>query len=212
MESIEEMVSPYLKRDAIRSYAEKQVRDLPCGNGYESRPALMRSVGMRGDVIYDTYFANADHSFWLEDCYGAAQFFLEAIGEMALKKGWKIRVSHDPVYPDRLDGIFLTDSRRAFLTAPKQVRPEGVRVLSLRRFVRVSEMHPIGGKLHFEQRLKNAMREGALDALKEVKEIHFALESIYTDAMDFAAKEFFTNRFCKDLFDLKLEEKRDIIE
>jgi len=200
MESIEEMVSPYLRRDAIQAYAEKQVRDLEAGGGYESRPALLHSVGMQGEVIFDTYFASAAQCFFLEDCYGAAQIFLETVGEMALKKGWKIRVSHDPVYPNRLDGIFLTDSRRAFVIKPKGIAPACRRVLSLRRFVEVSKMRPFRGKLQFALRLKNAMRQGALDALREVKEIHFALESLYIDAMDFEAKEFFTKRFCEQLF------------
>jgi len=199
----DQLVSPYMKSQAIRAYAEKQMRDIPNGNLYGARPALVRSVGMRGEVIFDTYFASAQKSILLEDCYGSAQLFLEAIGELAVKKKLQIRVSHDPVFPDRLDGIFFTESRRAFVCVPRTVAPTECKRVSLRRFVQVGAMKPIRGKLLFAERMRKAMRAGALEALRDVQEAHFALEACYTSAMDFAAKERFTKNFCDVLFDLK---------
>jgi len=205
MKVYDALVSPYINRQALRRFAEKQVRDLPNGSGYEVRSALMRSVGMQGEVIFDTYFANAQEALLLEDSYEAAQFFLGAIGKLAVAKQWKLRVSHDPVHPDRLDGIFLEDFRRAIVILPKRIEKPRGRVISLRRFVEITKMGSVKGKLKLAKRLKEAMREGALEALQEVKAIHFSLEALYSEAMDFEAKEFFTKRFCEELFDLKKE-------
>ncbi len=199
------LTAPYIKRDALRAFAEKQVRDLQDGTVYESAPALIRSLGMRGEVIFDTYFAEAKQTVLLEDCYGNAQVFLGRIGELAIEKKWKIRVSHDPVYPDRLDGIFLQDFRRAFVILPKDIAKPRGRVLSLRRFVEIAKMRNVRGQVRFTRRLMESMREGALEALREVKELHFSLEECYVSTMDFEAKENFTKSFCNRLFDLKTE-------
>ncbi|MBQ9806478.1 MAG: hypothetical protein IJW49_08255 [Clostridia bacterium] len=203
MKVCDSLTEPYIKREALRAFAEKQVRDLQEGSGYESSPALIRSVGMRGEVIFDTYFADAEQTVLLEDCYGCAQVFLGRIGEMAIEKQWKIRVSHDPVFPDRLDGLFLQDFRRAFVILPKEIEKPRGRVLSLRRFAEISGMRAVRGQVRFTRRLMESMREGALDALREVRELHFALEDCYVSAMDFEAKENFTKIFCSRLFDLK---------
>lgn len=205
MRIYDSMVLPYIDQRSLQRFAEKQLRDLPCGTGYANQPALLRSVGMQGEVIFDTYFANAEETVLLEDSYGAAQFFLGAVGRLAVKKQWKIRVSHDPVYPDRLDGIFLQDFRRAVVILPKRIEKPKGRVVSLRRFADISGMRRVKGELRLLSRLQEAMRQGALDALREVKEVHFALEEAYGAAMDFQAKEFFTKCFCEELFDLKTE-------
>ena len=199
----DQLVAPYLKRRSIRAYAEKQLRDVPDGNEYCARPALVRSVGMHGEVIFDTYFASAEKSVLLEDCYGSAEIFLAALGELAVKKKLQIRVSHDPVFPERLDGIFFTESRRAFVTVPRSLEAGAGRRVSLRRFVEVSSMKPIRGELLFTERMRKALREGALEALREVRTVHFQLEECYISAMDFQAKESFTKKFCDSLFDLK---------
>ena len=199
-----ELVAPYLRRAAIQSYAEKQMREIPAGQGYAVQPALLRSVGMRGEVIFDTYFASAEQTLLLEDCYGSAQVFLETVGQLAVKKKLAIRVSHDPVYPDELDGIFLVEARRAFVVKPARLElPANARVLSLRRFTDVAGMRKIRGRLRFAERMRASMRQGALEALGEVREVHFALEQFYINAMDFAAKENFTKRFCEKLFGLQ---------
>lgn len=205
MRVYDSLVLPCIDQRALQRFAEKQLRDLPCGTGYLNQPALLRSVGMQGEVIFDTYFANAEETILLEDSYGAAQFFLGAVGRLAVKKQWKIRVSHDPVYPDRLDGIFLQDFRRAVVILPKGIEKPKGRVISLRRFADASGIRRVKGELRLLRRLREAMRGGALDALGEVKELHFALEESYGAAMNFQAKEFFTKRFCEELFDLKNE-------
>jgi hemerythrin len=42
--------------------------------------------------------------------------------------------------------------------------------------------------------------ESACHALSQAAQSHFALEEIYTAAMDFPAKEAFTENFCRQTF------------
>ena len=55
----EELIEPFVRREAIIEYAEKLLRDIPMGSGYSVRPSLMRSIGMQGSVGFDSLFMQA---------------------------------------------------------------------------------------------------------------------------------------------------------
>lgn len=203
-ENRDALVSPYLRRGAMRASAERLLREIPDGEGYSCRTALMRSVGMRGEVLLDRFFAGEGRVTLLSDCYGAASVFLSELAQLCVKKKLAVSVSHDPVYPESIDALLLEESRRAFAVLPREMEsPAGAQVLSMRRFVEVGRMKEIRGEVRLCERLARAMREGALESLRAVRAAHFALEEIYVAAMDFAAKEKFTKAFCEKLFDLQ---------
>ncbi len=196
----DELVEPFLRKDAIRKFAEKLIRDLPQGEGFNPQTALIRSVGMRGIVAFDTYAAMAEKRCVVEDCRGSAAILMETIYELAKEKQLAIRVSHDPLIPEKLDGIFLKDAKLAILVSGEgEIKGEHRRV-SMRRFVETGAMHDVRGELNFAERMRRAMLEGAVEMLEEVRNIHFRVEDIYIKAMDFGAKETFTKAFCESLF------------
>lgn len=199
----ESLVAPYIKRDKIRSLADRLARDIPDGEGFLAEPALIHSIGMRGRVGFDTYFAQAKRILRIEDCRGAGQYLLSAFGEMAPRKGWRIRISHDPILPDRPDGLFLCESGTALVLCPEEECAYPHKKIRMRRFVETARMHSIREELSHAERMKRAMLSGALTALDGVGKVHFRLESLYMEAMDFAAKEAFTRAFCERLFSQK---------
>ena len=75
----------------------------------------------------------------------------------------------------------------------------------MRGLVNTAAMKSVKRELNYTERMRRAMRGGALDSLERVREIHFRLEEIYMSAMDFDAKEAFTKKFCQRLFDLQNE-------
>ena len=172
---------------------------VPNGEGFSSSPALIHSVGMRGEVGFDTYFAMAKHILRIEDCKGSAAYLMEALGEEAVRKGLKVRLSHDPILPDRLDGLFLCQSGVAFVVCPAEECSYPHRQVRMRRFVDVGGMKKIREDVNYAERVKRALLGGALDALEQVRRIHFEVEEIYATAMDFPAKEAFTKEFCASL-------------
>ena len=193
------LVLPYLNLDGMRRYAQKLMRSVPQGNGYSAEIALMRSVGMRGDVLFDTYLQQAERICLVEDCKGVATHFMRMIGEDCVQKGLRVRISHDPICPERIDAILLRDSGILFATYKVDECVYPHKLIRLRRFVRVSQMREIAPSVRYAERMAQAMLDGALECLREVGTLHFKIEERYIEAMDFDAKENFTKSFCEKI-------------
>ena len=194
------LVAPYINQNKILLQAQRLMRDLPNGENYSAQPALIHSVGMRGEVGFDTYFCEADEIYIVVDCHGAAQYFMMELGNLATEKRLAIRISHDPVEAEKIDGIFLCESGIAFVVCPEEECSYPHHRISMRRFVDTAGMKHIRRELRATDRIGRALRGEALDALEKVREVHFRLEDIYSAAMDFSAKETFTKAFCENLF------------
>ena len=202
-ETRRELTSPYLRRDAITRFAQKLTAGLGKGTEFEMRPALIRSVGMRGSVGLDSFFAAPQRIVLLSDCHGAATELLTAILACCAERRLSVRVSYDPVFPEQIDGLFLPDSSVAFVKADGEECPYPHRSVSVRRFVDTARMRGDRRAILYATRMRDALLSGACEALADAEQHHFALEEIYSGAMDFPSKEAYTKSFCKEHFDLQ---------
>ncbi|MBQ9131781.1 MAG: hypothetical protein IJX62_04850 [Clostridia bacterium] len=199
----DELVAPFVRREKLRRFAQRLVKGSPDGKGFSSQPALIHSVGMRGRVGFDTYFAQADRIYRIEDCRGAGQYLMAELGNLAPGKKWKLRVSYDPIQPEKLDGLFLCDSGIAFVICPAEECGYPARQIDIRRLVDTAGLNSVRKELNYAEQMRRAMLAGAVEAMDAVKDAHFRIEELYVDAMDFAAKEKFTKKFCQQLFHLQ---------
>ena len=197
------LASPYIHRKRIEVQAQKLLRDLEDGAAYSAHPALIHSVGMRGEVGLDTYFREAGEIYIVADCHGAAQYLMMELGKIATEKRLAVRISHDPVEAEKIDGLFLCESGIAFVVCPEEECDYPHNRIAMRRFVDTASMKSVRRELRFNDRISRALRGEALDALEKVRQVHFRLENIYSAAMDFSAKEAFTKSFCEKLFTKK---------
>jgi len=198
-------VAPYLRRSALCRYVGKLTKDVERGNGFSSRPALMHSVGMRGRVSLDTYFAMAKEIFLVEDCRGAAQYLMAEVLRIASEKQTPVRISRDPIFPERVDAVFFCKEGLLFACDSGEPIAYPHRRISTRRFVDTAGFGAVRSAYNYANRMSEALLEGAVEALAEARQSHFALEEIYMGAMDFDAKEKFTKSFCSALFGLQNE-------
>ena len=206
MEAVkEDLAAPFVRRTALSRYAQKLTGDMERGEGFAAHPALMRSVGMWGEMSFDTYCAKAKSLFLVEDCRGVAQYFLAEILRVASEKQTPVRISHDPILPHRVDGIFFLKEKIAFVLEAEETLAYPHRIISTRRFVDTAGFGKVRGEYNYANRVSEALLDGAIEALGEARRLHFALEEIYAAAMDFNAKENFTKSFCSRLFGLQNE-------
>lgn len=194
------LVAPYIHKEKIALLAQKLLRELPEGEAYSAQPALIRSVGMRGEVGLDTYFSQSKEIYLVADCHGAAQYFMLELGKHATQKRLSVRISHDPVEADKIDGLFFSQSGIAVVVCPEEECDYPHHLISMRRFVNTASMRSVRQELRTIDRISRALRAEAIDALEKVRQVHFRLEDIYSTAMDFSAKEAFTKSFCQKLF------------
>ncbi len=195
------LVAPYVKHKKLQGFVERLMQAIPHGRGYSATPALMHSVGMRGEVGFDTYFAAASRIYLIEDCRGTAAYLMQYLGELCREWGLSIRISHDPVEYEKIDGVFLRESGIAFAVCPSESCDYSHKTVRMRRFVDIAGMKgSVRTEILAAERMRRATRAAAIDALEKVRELHFRLEDIYMESMDFEAKERFTEAFCAHLF------------
>lgn len=194
------LVAPYINKEKITLQAQKLMREISCGEHYSAQPALIHSIGMRGEIGFDTYFCKAKQIYIVADCHGAAQYLMMELGKLATEKRLAIRISHDPVESEKIDGLFLLESGVAFVVCSEEECDYPHQRIPMRRFVDTVSMKRVRREVRSVDRIARALRGEALDALEKVREVHFRLEDIYSAAMDFSAKERFTKSFCEKLF------------
>lgn len=198
--SLEELITPFIRSRAIAGFAAKLMRELPDGEEFSPRVALMRSVGMRGRVTFDTYFAQAEKICLITDCRGSGPILLRELYRLAAEKRMEVRVSRDPLLPERIDALFFPACRTAFAVGGSEECLYPHRTVSMRRFVDTAGMRSVKGSVNYAERVRRAMLTGAVEELDRAADIHFRIEAIYESAMDFPAKEEFTKAFCLRLF------------
>ena len=194
------LAAPFIQRAKIALQAQKLLRDLPNGEEYSAQTAILHSIGMRGEVGLDTYFYDAEEIYVVADCHGAAQYLMMELGKIAIEKRLAVRISHDPVESEKIDGLFFCESGIAVVVCPEEECDYPHHRIPMRRFVDTASMKRVRRELRFNDRISRALKGEALDALEKVREVHFRLEDIYSAAMDFAAKEEFTKAFCEKNF------------
>lgn len=202
-ENRRQLVAPFLREQAIAEFAAKLMQGVPVETQFRPEIALMRSVGMCGQVCFDTYFAQARKIFLIEDCRGSARLLMDALYRRAEEKRLRVRVSRDPILPDQIDGLFLCGSGLCFALCLPENCTYPFRKITMRRFVDTGRMRPVRQMVNYTERLRRAMLAGAVEEMDQVRRYHFQIEQIYIAAMDFAAKEEFTKAFCESLFGLK---------
>ena len=206
----ESRVEDCIREDRIRALVERILRGQPKG-GRDCKllPALRRAVGMTGEVCLHTFEQEAVRSggavLALEDHYGVAYRVTRTLFERSRAVGHEVYVSYDPIHPHKIDGLYYPDGGLCILVGDVDtaaVTEAGIplRSIPLRRFLHAEPFREIRGDLRRACAECNRLTEAALEELSSAAKFHFELEGIYSEAMNFKAKEAFTEQFCNDLF------------
>ena len=172
--------------------------------------ALSDSIGTKGRVRLDTYLRLSERICLIEDYLDTAYVLMGTLATMAGERGQRMGLSYHPILPDRMDTIFLPGSRTVFSvcdatqTERLKRRFPHSRVLDMRRMIRTQAMRECRGELRQTQKERQALLERACRELSRVGDAHFRLEKIYSAAMDFDAKEAYTERLLDRIFSHKI--------
>ena len=192
-----------LDEGKLRAAAERLVSslDLDVGEG-KVLPAVTRAVSMSGLRRLETFETRGKRRFFIGELYGVGSCFLDELFGKLKEKAVTLRVSYDPVVPQRIDGIFIEKANISFtLTGNDGDGAEngGERYINPKRFIHTEAVREIRGEMRYAARLYRDCLDGALHALSEAKVYHFLLEDIYKNAMDFSTLGEFTNEFLKEI-------------
>ena len=200
-----------IEKARLSALARRILRSQPDGDGFEATPALRSALGMSGHATLHAYehaCAKAGGSLVILENYllrghgSVGAYLTRLLWELSREKRLRLFVSYDPVHPSMIDGLYYPDTGLCILLGraePEEGTP--TRAISLRRYVTPETLRPLRGRLRHAAVLSSVLTEAATACLADAAGYHFELESIYAAAMDFAAKEAFTERFCQTLFE-----------
>ncbi len=206
---MDRVTESYMERcvwtERLGALADRILRHQPKSFRFSATPALRRAVGMTGEVCLHTFERRAAEQggtiLVLEDHYGVAYRLTRMILEKSREARLSALVSYHPVYANKIDGLFYPDNGLCILVGYAEL-PEGAatRSISLRRYADPEGVRAVRSELRGAYALRNQLMEAAQRELAGASRYHFELEKIYSAAMDFRAKEVFTEDFCKNLF------------
>lgn len=191
-----EKVAARAAGDARRSAAATEVMSelppLPPRRGGAVLRSPHRSLGMKGAVSLDGIYCGAREIYVISDGIlpGIGELFLTSVADAAVKSGMRCRISPDPLCPG-LCAAFVTGG--VVYTADRAdglpVTGAAVHRVGIRRFIDSSGLRSISGEYARISALSDSAVSAALSAMSDAARAHFALEEIYSAAMDFDAKE-----------------------
>ena len=192
----EKLLSSALLTEKINGAAERCLSAIPKGKAFRKNVTVTNSFGMKGKVGFDTLSALASERISVPDKYGSAHLFLGDLIRAAEKKELSITVSLDPLIPCRADAVLLNATGKLYF-----IGSGGEKNINMLRFLDAYTLREIRSDLRRAQELTLSSVSAALCSFENAAEHHFALEKIYGEAMDFAAKEEFTDNFIAEMFE-----------
>lgn len=200
------LVESCMDMDKLHRLCTRLLRDTPKGQSEHAQIALSDSIGMRGRVRLDTYLQKATRLCLIEDYHDSAYILTDLLAQGAAQAAQNRRISHHPILPDRVDALWLTSTNTAFVVCSQEQTAElseqlpHARIISMRRMVLKDMFRAVREEARRVDRIRGTLLDEACIQMQKVADAHFALEQIYTSAMDFAAKERFTTEFCRKVF------------
>ena len=150
----------------------------------------------------DTINCLSDTQIVISDQYGAvSSIFMTIIRDMALYKNLEIITLKNPILPNEMiDHIIIPELRLAFCSerSGMTINSDARRIHS-RRFTDVTALHKNREKITFNRRIYKELLIGAVNSLKEAKQIHDAIEKYYIGIMDFSHFEEIAQKVSKSI-------------
>ncbi len=193
--NLDEAIKPAIMIEKLQKKAMRFGKNIADGNG-KKEIALCASIGMKGNVRFDTYEKNAKILHRVSNFASLGHLYLEAIMREGEKRGAAMRVSFDPIFPNRVDALEFIQNGEVFVLDDNAD-------INIRRFVDEEKLRGVRGEMRRVAAQKKAIMALVSDKFAEIREAHFALEEIFSAAMNFCRKEQFTEEFCRQLFSEK---------
>ncbi len=190
-----------VQRKRLQALAARLLRGVPAGDTFDAIPALRRAVSMTGRACHHSFEAMADGLVVIDDHYGLGARLTELLLTLSRDRRLTVLVSYDPVYTHKIDGLYYPATGLAILVGHSEAREScPTRSISLRRYMEPIALRDVRGEVRHAMALRSRLEEDALHSLAVAARHHFELETIYAAAMDFRAKEAYTEQFCQRLF------------
>lgn len=176
-----------LDQQKLRAAAVRLSRKLfgrPAGEQGSEEFRFLSAIG--GETFWNAVTARCDRLFVLEEDVGAARHFLAAVRNMGRAAGQPVTTFYCPMRPaDRIEHLVFPQAGVGFVTsnAAHRFPITGEKRINCRRFVDLPALRRAAPQLTFDRRTGRGLLRSAEEALRQAKEAHDRLESVYSAAL-----------------------------
>jgi len=186
LDSVEEVRKTFAADRALRrtqGIIQRELRGKEKRQG-KTRHRFLGSITHKGCVWrFDTVDTLCPRVYELADSWMLAGEMLTALYHAAVKNGWDCILCPSPEEPGRIEHLLVPEAGVAFVSSRSGMEYPGEPY----RRIRLDAMAEPAGKarLRFQSRMVHLLRQEAVEALKEAKAAHDALEAVYNPYVDF---------------------------
>ena len=181
--------SAFLKEKAEAFSARLLKKLSPPAGAQEVR--YLSAIGMTGQASFAKDLAPCKTVWRIPTYYGIEKLCLDVIAKQATEMGLSHVRFPDVLDPYYTECLFFPEVECAILAGEESTPFEEVTVTPT-RFAALEALRAIRPRLRALGHMLEEEKEATKEALTMAGRAHFALEGIFADAMDFAAKEAFT--------------------
>ena len=161
-------------------------RELRRRGGEEGRTTrrFLGSLTHKGAIWrWDSVETLCPRVYELADSWELAGPLLETLHAAAVEKGWDTTLCPAPEEPERIEHLLIPGLGLAFVTSRRGMEYGG-EVCRRIRLDAMTEPEPKSA-VRFRRRMAEALRQEGVEALREAKAAHDALEAVYNPYVDF---------------------------
>lgn len=151
-------------------------------DGFRYR-GIYRSVGMKGKKRLDTLEKNAELSVYVSDVYGSAYVFMGILSDLLSERNVRHEISVDPITPELICDVYVPAID--LLVTVEPIEAECFKVFNMERFINKAALSGIKGSLKLANKCSSLIFQDVREYMTKASSAHFALEKIYSTAMDF---------------------------
>ncbi len=195
------MAEAALDNEKLENAVKRTAYHLGNGSTAEHTVRIRSAISTDGVITLGTYARAAEKRFAVLDICGISGIFMKKLLAETDVRGLKAYVSYDPFFPEYPDAVYYPERDTAFYVGSEGDFEE--RTINMRRFVNDIKLRPYKPRIRAAGRLRASVLSELEHDAASVKNLHIELERIYSEAMDFSAKEKFTKELIKELFAVK---------
>lgn len=192
------MVKTALDTEKLEKTARRMATQLGNGKGAEHTVRIRSAISANGIVTLNTYAELGKKRFAVLDACQSAGVFMRALLSETDARGLKAQVSYDPFAPEYPDAIYYPERDTVFYVGSESDFEE--KTVNMRRFINDGRLRAYKPRIRALKRLRSEVLSELLIDAASVKRLHSELEEIYSEAMDFSAKERFSREFIDGIF------------
>lgn len=196
--AIDRAAEKALDADKMQRAVQKSALWLKKSESYEKKVRIRSAVSTQGHVVLNTYALKAKKRFAIAELCRYGRRYLSKLLELSEREGISVEVSYDPFCPECPDALYYPESGVAFYIGSDPRFDETL--INMRRFANDTLLRPYKPEIRAIGRLKGATEGGMTYDHTSIVKLHFALEEIYSKAMDFGLKERLTDKLIKEIF------------